>query len=120
MTTVVVNAYIVAMPLQITLDCYADAVVMTGRGDIRVAATAGLVTALRRVVAMSKPLIVIDFSRIGYCGSAGLAALVLAARTAAPRPVRIVPSVQIRRSLRAGGLDRVLVLCPDVVTARAT
>ncbi len=114
------SVYIGAMPLEISLDSYTDAVVMTGRGDIGLTSTPGLVTALRRVIGMSKPLVIIDFSRVGYCGSAGLAALVLATRTAAPRPVRVVPSSHIRRSLRAGGLTRALVLCPDLATARAT
>ncbi|MFB8275948.1 STAS domain-containing protein [Nocardia colli] len=108
------------MPLEIRLDCYTDAVVLTGRGDIGVTCTKRLVAALRRAVEIPKPLVVVDFSRVEHCGSVGLAALVLATRTAAPRPVRVVPSTYIRRALRAGGLDRVLVLCPDLATACAT
>lgn len=120
LTTMVGSVYIEGMPFEISLDCYTDAVVVTGGGDVGLTSALSLVTALRRAVEMPRPLVIVDLSRVDHCGAVGLAALVLTTRNAAPRPVRIVPSPYIRRALRAGGLDRAVVLCADLTSARAT
>jgi anti-anti-sigma factor len=93
---------------------------------VRDALDAAAVPALReRLIGLLRPgmrLLVLDLSRVPSCDSAGLAVLIGAQRRA--RLFGIVlrlaaPSPPVAKLLRLTGLDRSLIICPDLSSALA-
>jgi anti-sigma B factor antagonist len=75
---------------------------------------------LRTVVRTRPPLLVVDLTRLGFCDSVVLNALLetrLEARTAGVRLVLAGPPPQTRRLLRLTGTDRVFTVCPTVAAS---
>jgi anti-anti-sigma factor len=92
------------------------------RGALDVAAAPAL---RERLIGLLRPgmrLLVLDLSRVPSCDSAGLAVLIGAQRQA--RLLGIVlrlaaPSPPVAKLLRLTGLDRSLIICPDLSSALA-
>ncbi|MCM6777236.1 STAS domain-containing protein [Nocardia sp. CDC159] len=94
-----------------------EVVTVTVVGEVDLASAPRLRTALDEALADSADVMVLDLSGVGFFGSIGLAVLIDTVHAAAPRPVRVIPSGQVRRALEQTGLDHMLTLCPDPKTA---
>ncbi len=100
------------------------AVVMSVRGEVDALTAPQLqarVESLRAVIerAGQDTAVVIDLSRVGFLGSAGLSVLQAAAQLAAPRPLRVTASPAARRVIEVTGLDRMFDLYDDLPSALA-
>ncbi|MFI6869187.1 STAS domain-containing protein [Nocardia sp. NPDC050406] len=83
--------------------------VVTATGEIDIASAPQLQAALEETLAGGR-VPVIDMTTVGFMGSVGLSALMTAAQAAAPRPLRIAASPQVRRPIEVTGLDEAVTL----------
>jgi anti-anti-sigma factor len=92
--------------------------VVAAEGEIDVASVSHLQTALEQAQSGSDP-VVVDLSGVGFMGSAGLSALLVAAETAKPHRLRVVAASAVRRPIEVTGLDKVLAVFDTLESALA-
>ncbi|WP_067902001.1 STAS domain-containing protein [Nocardia vaccinii] len=110
--------------LHIEIGTHGGAVVLSVRGEVDALTAPQLQTQvekLRTVIERAEQdmTVVIDLSRVGFLGSAGLSVLQFAAQVAAPRPLRVTVSPAARRVIEVTGLDRMFGLYDDLPSALA-
>ncbi|WP_228817523.1 STAS domain-containing protein [Nocardia transvalensis] len=92
--------------------------VITVRGEIDIASVPHLQSALAEGQQGGRP-VVVDMSNVGFMGSAGLSALLVASEAAEPQRLRVVASDAVRRPIEVTGLDKLLAMYPDLDAALA-
>ncbi|WP_067683415.1 STAS domain-containing protein [Nocardia miyunensis] len=93
--------------------------VIAARGEIDILSVPLLQSSFERVRAEGGSLVV-DLSEVGFMGSAGLSALLVAAEAVAPRKLRVVASNAVRRPIEVTGLDTMLALFVTLDAALAS
>ncbi len=97
-----------------------NAVVVTLTGEIDLVSAPRLRTALDEALADPAAVLVVDLSAVTFFGLIGSALLLDTVHASAPRPVRVLAPPRVRRPLEAVGLEHMLTLCPDLVSAIST
>ncbi len=95
------------------------ATVIAVRGEIDIASVPHLQSALEEGQRSGGQLVV-DMTNVGFMGSAGLSALMVASEAAKPLRLRVVASDAVRRPIEVTGLDKLLEMFPtldDALTA---
>ncbi len=110
--------------LHIDLASHHGALVMSVRGEIDALTAPQLqaqVEHLRTAIEHTghDTAVVIDLSRVGFLGSAGLSVLQSAATAIKPRPLRVTASPVARRVIELTGLNHVVTLYDDLPSALA-
>jgi anti-anti-sigma factor len=95
-----------------------DTTVVTARGEIDIVSVPVLQSAFEQTRGSGKPLVA-DLSGVGFMGSAGLSALLIAAEIAAPHQLRVVASGAVRRPIEVTGLDKRLAVFDTLDAALA-
>ncbi|RDI63341.1 anti-sigma B factor antagonist [Nocardia pseudobrasiliensis] len=98
----------------------ANAVVVTLAGELDLVSAPRLRTALDEALADPAAVLVVDLTAVTFFGLIGSALLLDTVHARAPRPVRILAPPRVRRPLEAVGLDHLLTLSPDLVSAIST
>ncbi|MBF6177480.1 STAS domain-containing protein [Nocardia otitidiscaviarum] len=83
--------------------------VVTANGEIDIASVPELQSVLEETLATGR-VPVLDMSGVGFMGSVGLSALLVAAEAAKPARLRVAASPQVRRPIDVTGLDEVVAL----------
>ncbi|MCM6774169.1 STAS domain-containing protein [Nocardia sp. CDC159] len=92
--------------------------VITVSGEIDIASVPHLQSALEESRQDGSPLVV-DMTNVGFMGSAGLSALMVASEAAKPQRLRVVASDAVRRPIEVTGLDKLLAMFPTLDDALA-
>ncbi|WP_216901183.1 STAS domain-containing protein [Nocardia alni] len=110
--------------LHIDVGSHGDLLVMSVRGEVDALTAPGLqaeIENLREIIERTEQYtaLVIDLSKVGFLGSAGLSVLQFAAQMTEPRPLRVTASPVARRVIQVTGLDRLVDLYDDLPSALA-
>jgi anti-sigma B factor antagonist len=96
-------------------------IVLTVRGELDVATTAGLRDQIAGIVDDATVPMIVDLSGVSYCDASGLAMLVGAQRRARLRGVIVAisePSREVSELLCVNGLDHAFTMYPTLTAAR--
>ncbi|MFF0487827.1 STAS domain-containing protein [Nocardia sp. NPDC003482] len=102
--------------LDVKVHTQGAATVIAVRGEIDIASVPSLQSALEEGQRGGNPL-VLDMTNVGFMGSAGLSALMVASEAAKPQRLRVVASDAVRRPIEVTGLDKLLAMFPTVEDA---
>ncbi len=93
--------------LDVEVHARENTTVVAVRGEIDIVSVPELQSALEKAGREGASLVA-DLSGVGFMGSAGLSALLVAAEAAKPERLRVVASSAVRRPIEVTGLDKVL------------
>ncbi|MFI5779781.1 STAS domain-containing protein [Nocardia sp. NPDC051570] len=99
--------------LDVTVRAEGSTTVITVSGEIDIASVPHLQSALEQSGRDGNPLVV-DMTNVGFMGSAGLSALMVASEAAKPALLRVVASDAVRRPIEVTGLDKLLAMFPTL------
>ncbi len=93
--------------------------VVAARGEIDIVSVPLLKSAFEQAENVGA-MVVADLSGVGFMGSAGLSALLVAVEGAKPHQLRVVVSSAVRRPIEVTGLDKMLALYDTLEAALST